>query len=192
MDFARLAVGGVVLFGAIATGISVFASAAARSPDDERVPATARDPSRDPAPLLACIKARRSVFPKSYVAETVRPEVLRRLLEAAMWAPFHGSVPPWCFVVLGKKAMVEMQHLTLAYYDANWREVTLHRIALPSFLPSFIVLPSCSTPFFFLNIVLPSYSYSSSFFPSFFLPSYSRAGVAGSAAPRMSIRLGEK
>ena len=27
------------------------------------------------------------------------------LLEAAMWAPFHGSRPPWRFVVLGKALM---------------------------------------------------------------------------------------
>lgn len=47
---------------------------------------------------------------------------MRRLLEAAMWAPFHGSVPPWRFVVLGKKAMVEMQHLTLDFYDKHWQE----------------------------------------------------------------------
>ena len=40
-----------------------------------------------------------------------------------MWAPFHGSVPPWRFVVLGRRAMVEMQKMTLEYYDANWREV---------------------------------------------------------------------
>lgn len=40
-----------------------------------------------------------------------------------MWAPFHGSVPPARFVVLGKKAMVEMQKLTCEYYDKNWRTV---------------------------------------------------------------------
>ena len=74
-----------------------------------------------PAPLLECIRARRSVFPRSYVARTVPPATMSRLLEAAMWAPYHGPVPPWRFVVLGRKAMVDMQRLTLDYYDAHWR-----------------------------------------------------------------------
>ena len=46
---------------------------------------------------------------------------MRRLLEAAMWAPFHGPVPPWRFVVLGRHAMIAMQQMTLAYYDTHWR-----------------------------------------------------------------------
>ena len=45
------------------------------------------------------------------------------LLDAAMWAPYHGSVPPWRFVVLGRRAMVEMQRMTLRFYDAHWRDV---------------------------------------------------------------------
>ena len=40
-----------------------------------------------------------------------------------MWAPFHGPVPPWRFVVLGRESMVTMQRLTLGFYDVNWREV---------------------------------------------------------------------
>lgn len=55
-------------------------------------------------PLLACVRNRRSVFPRDYAegAEPVSREEMGRLLEASMWAPFHGSVPPWRFVVLGK------------------------------------------------------------------------------------------
>jgi len=44
------------------------------------------------------------------------------MLHAASWAPFHGSLPPWRFVVLGKKAMVEMQQLSLDFYDKHWEE----------------------------------------------------------------------
>jgi len=44
------------------------------------------------------------------------------MLDAASWAPFHGPRPPWRFVVLGKKAMVEMQQLSLEFYDRNWAE----------------------------------------------------------------------
>ena len=78
--------------------------------------------SHAPEPVLKCICARRSVFPRSYVAQTVAPAKLSRMLEAAMWAPYHGSVPPWRFVVLGKQAMADMQRMTLAFYDAYWRE----------------------------------------------------------------------
>ena len=52
----------------------------------------------------------------------VPQSTLRSILEAARWAPFHGSVPPWRFVVLGRKAMVDMQRTTLDFYDAHWRE----------------------------------------------------------------------
>ena len=74
-------------------------------------------------PLLECIRKRRSVFPRNYVKRSVQKETMDRLLEAAMWAPFHGSLPPWRFVVLGRESMVEMQQMTLRYYDRNWREV---------------------------------------------------------------------
>jgi len=80
-------------------------------------------PPAEPTPLLDCIRKRRSVFPRSYSTRSVPPETIRRLLEAASWAPFHGPVPPWRFVVLGRRSMVEMQRMTLAFYDADWREV---------------------------------------------------------------------
>ncbi|CEM01700.1 unnamed protein product [Vitrella brassicaformis CCMP3155] len=77
----------------------------------------------DVQPVLACIQNRRSVFPRHYVNEAVSAQQMERLLEAAMCAPFHGPVPPWRFVVLGRKGMLELQHLTLAYYDQHWRGV---------------------------------------------------------------------
>lgn len=76
-----------------------------------------------PAPLLQCIIQRRSVFAKNWIDQTVPEATMKRLLEAAMWAPYHGPVPPWRFVVLGRKSMVDMQLMTLAFYDAHWRDV---------------------------------------------------------------------
>lgn len=73
-------------------------------------------------PVLTSIRKRRSVFPSNYIQRTVSSKVVQSMLDASMWAPFHGSRPPWRFVVLGKKAMVDMQNLTLRYYDQNWRE----------------------------------------------------------------------
>lgn len=74
--------------------------------------------------VLPCIQNRHSVFPRDYAKnEVVSPGVMNRLLESAMWAPFHGPSPPWRFVVLGKQSMVQMQRLTISYYDENWRSV---------------------------------------------------------------------
>lgn len=81
------------------------------------------EPSDD---ILACIRQRRSLFPKNDYPRDGKPmdpvekDTMSRLLDAAMWAPFHGPVPPWRFVVLGKRAMNEMQRFTLEYYDRNW------------------------------------------------------------------------
>ncbi len=75
------------------------------------------------AALLPCVRSRRSVFPRSYVDRAVERATVDRLLEAAMWAPYHGSRPPWRFVVLGRASMVEMQRMTLEYYDEHWRAV---------------------------------------------------------------------
>jgi nitroreductase len=74
-----------------------------------------------PPGVLPCIRARRSVFPRSYVERDVAASEVQLLLDAAMWAPFHGSRPPWRFVVLGKDSMQRMQRLTLDFYDTNWR-----------------------------------------------------------------------
>ena len=79
------------------------------------------DDTHELVPLLKCIRARRSVFPRSYVSRAVPSAMVSRLLEAAMWAPYHGSVPPWRFVVLGQRAMRDMQKVTLEFYDTHWR-----------------------------------------------------------------------
>ncbi len=66
-------------------------------------------------PVLESIRKRRSVFPRDYIDGEVPSTVVESMLNAASWAPFHGPTAPWRFVVLGKKAMVEMQvytHLT--------------------------------------------------------------------------------
>jgi nitroreductase len=77
--------------------------------------------ARPVAGVLPAILGRRSVFPRSYVDREVTRAEVELLLEAAMWAPFHGSRPPWRFVVMGKAAMEKMQQLTLEFYDRNWQ-----------------------------------------------------------------------
>ena len=80
--------------------------------------------------VLPNIRDRRSIFPRSYLKDPppLDNAIVESLMDAAMWGPFHGKnyagqSHPARFVVLGKKAMVEMQELTLEYYDKNWREV---------------------------------------------------------------------
>jgi len=60
------------------------------------------------------------------VKRDVPRAVVDRLLSAAMYAPYHGPKPPWRFVVLGRQAMVDMQRLTLSFYDENWRDLGKH------------------------------------------------------------------
>eukprot|EP01045_Picozoa_sp_COSAG04_P043887 COSAG04_NODE_14611_length_561_cov_1.519481_1_plen_177_part_10 len=75
----------------------------------------------EPPVVLPCLRARRSVFPRDFAPDgSVSRAVVQSLLEAAAWAPFHGPVPPWRFVVLGRDSMREMQRLTLDFYDRTW------------------------------------------------------------------------
>ena len=77
--------------------------------------------------VLECIRHRQSVFPRAWRknAPPLDEHIIPCLLKAAMWAPFHGrcykgNQHPAKFVVLGKQSMVDMQHLTLRFYDDNW------------------------------------------------------------------------
>lgn len=84
--------------------------------------------NQDPFALLPCIRNRKSTFPKDFKrnAPPLDPSIVQSLLDAALWAPYHGKcykdqLHPARFVVLGKKSMRDMQYLTLDYYDKNWR-----------------------------------------------------------------------
>lgn len=46
------------------------------------------------------IKNRRSVFPAQYNDRTISKEVIKKILEAANWAPNHKKTEPWRFKVL--------------------------------------------------------------------------------------------
>lgn len=80
--------------------------------------------------VLPCIRNRRSDFPSAYLKNPpiVHPSAIRSLLDAALYGPYHGrcfkgNMHPAKFVVLGKQGMVQMQRMTLAYYDKNWSNV---------------------------------------------------------------------
>ena len=77
--------------------------------------------------VLPCIRNRRSVFPNGFLRNPppLSPSIIQSLLDAAICGPFHGrcysAEHPAKFVVLGKETTVEMQHLTLRYYDKSWK-----------------------------------------------------------------------
>lgn len=80
--------------------------------------------------VLPCIRHRRSIFPNAFQKNPppLDPALIQSLLDAAMWGPFHGKCYKGCqhpakFVVLGEAAIIDMQELTLQYYDQNWSRV---------------------------------------------------------------------
>ena len=81
--------------------------------------------------VLPCLRNRRSIFPNQYLKNPVAPvdpRIIESLLAAARWAPFHGKCYEGCkhparFVVLGRQSMVQMQKMTLAFYDKNWKKL---------------------------------------------------------------------
>ncbi|EJK51074.1 hypothetical protein THAOC_29792, partial [Thalassiosira oceanica] len=97
----------------------------AKETDNADVPASQIDYS-----ILPCITSRRSIFPNAYAkddAPELDDRIISSLLAAARYGPFHGgrykqNMHPAKFVVLKKQGMVEMQKLTLRYYDMVWEE----------------------------------------------------------------------
>lgn len=50
--------------------------------------------------LVELIRRRRSIFPAQYNQESIAPEEIQELLEAANWAPTHRKTEPWRFYVI--------------------------------------------------------------------------------------------
>jgi len=80
--------------------------------------------------VLPCIRNRRSIFPNGFKKNPppLDEGIVRSLLDAALYGPFHGKCfagnrHPAKFVVLGKESMVNMQLLTLQYYDTHWKDL---------------------------------------------------------------------
>ncbi|RYY90053.1 MAG: nitroreductase [Chitinophagaceae bacterium] len=63
--------------------------------------------------INSIIKARRSTFPKQYdPAVTIPEDVVRQIVENATYAPSHGNLQPWKFVVFsgeGRRKLAEFQ-----------------------------------------------------------------------------------
>lgn len=48
---------------------------------------------------------------RAYTAQSIEPETLRRLFEAARWAPSSGNGQPWSFLVARKEEAAEFEKL---------------------------------------------------------------------------------
>lgn len=56
--------------------------------------------------VLEAIKGRRSI--RKYKLKPVEREIVKKLLEAAHWAPSGGNIRPWKFIVVEDSKMLEM------------------------------------------------------------------------------------
>lgn len=66
----------------------------------------------DPKVVNELIRNRRSVFPEHYTGEKVTDNIIKQMLENAIWAPSHKLTQPWRFIVFtgeGIKKLAEAQ-----------------------------------------------------------------------------------
>ncbi|TCJ13531.1 nitroreductase [Flaviaesturariibacter flavus] len=86
------------------------------------------------ADINALIRNRRSTFPKQYdPAGTVEEDILRQIVENATWAPSHGNLQPWKFVVFtgaGREKLAQFQsELYKAEAGDNFKQATYDGLA---------------------------------------------------------------
>jgi len=56
---------------------------------------------------------------RAYTAQSIEPETLRRLFEAARWAPSSGNGQPWSFLVARKEDFVVFEKLASVLSPGN-------------------------------------------------------------------------
>lgn len=66
--------------------------------------------------LQHLISSRRSVFPAQYNNEPISEEEIKRILEAANWAPTHRRTEPWRFKVLQGASKTDLGAFLAKYY----------------------------------------------------------------------------
>ncbi len=72
--------------------------------------------------ITEIIKSRRAIYPPNYQAKQIPKEVIRKILEAANWAPTHKRTEPWRFKVFYDDAKVQL---------ANWIGKAMEQYAKP-------------------------------------------------------------
>ncbi len=75
----------------------------------------------DATNLLAAIRGRRTIKPKSLKPDAVDESLVETVLEAARWAPSHGRTEPWRFVVFTGEGRRALGDAISAGYSADSR-----------------------------------------------------------------------
>jgi len=66
------------------------------------------------------IRSRRSTFPKQFRAEQqVNDAIIKQVLENATWAPNHGNLQPWQFVVFTGKGLQKLASFQSELYKES-------------------------------------------------------------------------
>lgn len=71
--------------------------------------------------LLHIIRERRAIK-KSYTDKEVTEEVVRDLLDSAMWAPTHGMRQPWRFIFVGADELPDFAKKVASTYPEERRQ----------------------------------------------------------------------
>ena len=66
------------------------------------------------------IKSRRSVFPNMFSGDKIDDDIVKEMLENALWAPNHKKTEPWHFIVYTGKQMDALSE----FCAASYKEVT--------------------------------------------------------------------
>jgi nitroreductase len=91
------------------------------------------------------VKNRRSIFPQDYTGEPVSDEVVKKILEGALWAPTHKMTQPWRFVVFtgaGLKSLAVAQanvYKKATELDGSFREERYQNLLTKPLLSSHII-----------------------------------------------------
>ena len=68
-------------------------------------------------PIHPLVNARRS--PRAFTEQSVEPEKLRSILEAARWAPSASNIQPWRFIVAAKDRPEDHERMVNLLFDGN-------------------------------------------------------------------------
>jgi nitroreductase len=91
------------------------------------------------------IKNRRSIFPQDYTGEPVADEIVRKILESALWAPSHKLTQPWRFIVFteaGLKSLAVAQaelYKKVTEADGSFRDERYQNLLTKPLLSSHII-----------------------------------------------------
>lgn len=69
--------------------------------------------------LREVIRNRRTIKPEDYKSRKVLPDMIKEMLNNAMWAPTHGMTQPWHFVVFQEEALTELGDFMAETYKNN-------------------------------------------------------------------------